>query len=51
VDTREGEQHSAGFKAINPNAKTPALVDGEATVFNSKGILFSLSQARLVQRS
>ena len=28
VDTRKGEQHSAAFKAINPNAKTPALVDG-----------------------
>ena len=30
VDTRKGEQHSAAFKAINPNAKTPALVDGDA---------------------
>ena len=27
------------FLAINPNAKTPALVDGEATVFDSSAIL------------
>ncbi len=39
MDTRKGEQHSAAFKAINPNAKTPALVDGEAVVFDSNAIL------------
>lgn len=44
IDTRKGEQHSAGFKAINPNAKTPALVDGEATVFDSTAILLYLAQ-------
>jgi GST-like protein len=27
VDTRKGEQHSDAFKAINPNAKTPAMLD------------------------
>lgn len=26
IDSRKGEQHSAAFRAINPNAKTPALV-------------------------
>jgi glutathione S-transferase len=43
VDTRKGEQHSAAFKAINPNAKTPALVDGDATVFDSNAILLYLA--------
>lgn len=43
VDTRKGEQHDAGFTAINPNAKLPALVDGEATVFDSNAILLYLA--------
>ena len=44
VDTRKGEQHSDAFKAINPNAKTPALVDGDATVFDSNAILLYLAE-------
>jgi GST-like protein len=44
VDTRKGEQHSAGFRTINPNAKTPALVDGDATVFDSNAILLYLAE-------
>lgn len=44
VDTRKGEQHSAAYLAINPNAKTPALVDGEATVFDSNAILLYLAE-------
>ncbi len=44
VDTRKGEQHSAAFMAINPNAKTPALVDGDATVFDSSAILLYLAE-------
>jgi len=43
VDTRKGEQHSAAYKAINPNAKTPALVDGDVTVFDSNAILLYLA--------
>ena len=43
VDTRKGEQHSPAFTAINPNAKVPALVDGEATVFDSNAILLYLA--------
>lgn len=44
VDTRKGEQHAPSFTAINPNAKTPALVDGEATVFDSTAILLYLAE-------
>ena len=44
VDTRKGEQHSAAYKAINPNAKLPAIVDGDATVFDSNAILLYLAE-------
>ncbi len=44
VDTKKGEQHSDAFKAINPNAKTPALVDGDAVVFDSNAILLYLAE-------
>jgi GST-like protein len=44
VDTRKGEQFSPAFLAINPNAKTPALTDGEATLFDSTAILLYLAR-------
>ena len=44
VDTRKGEQHSPAYTAINPNAKTPALVDGDAVVFDSNAILLYLAE-------
>ena len=44
VDTRKGEQHDAAYLAINPNAKTPSLVDGEAVVFDSNAILMYLGE-------
>jgi GSH-dependent disulfide-bond oxidoreductase len=44
VDTRKGEQHMPAFLAINPNAKVPAIVDGDATVFDSNAILFYLGE-------
>jgi GST-like protein len=44
VDTRKGEQHSPSYLAINPNAKTPSIVDGEATVFDSSAILLYLAE-------
>ena len=44
VDTRKGEQHRREFLAINPNAKLPAIVDGEVTVFDSSAILLYLAE-------
>ena len=44
VDTRKGEQHKPEFLAINPNAKMPAIVDGDATVFDSSAILLYLAE-------
>jgi GST-like protein len=44
VDTRKGEQFSPAFLAINPNAKTPALTDGEVTLFDSTAILLYLAR-------
>lgn len=43
VDTRKGEQFDPAFLAINPNAKTPALTDGDATLFDSTAILLHLA--------
>jgi GST-like protein len=44
VDTLKGEQHTPAFLAINPNAKVPAIVDGEAVVFDSNAILLYLAE-------
>ena len=44
VDTRKGEQFDPAFLAINPNAKTPAITDGDATVFDSNAILLYLGE-------
>jgi GST-like protein len=44
VDTRKGDQHAAGFKALNPNAKVPVIVDGATTVFDSNAILLYLAE-------
>ena len=48
VDTSKGEQHTAEFRAINPNGKVPAIIDTEgpggkeARVFDSSAILLYL---------
>jgi GST-like protein len=44
VDTRKGEQFKPDYLKINPNAKTPAIVDGDATVFDSNAILLYLAE-------
>lgn len=44
VDTRKGEQHEAAFLKINPNAKTPALVDDDNIVFDSNAMLLYLAE-------
>ncbi len=43
VDTLKGEQHTAEFKAINPNSKTPAIEDNGVRVFDSSAILLYLA--------
>ena len=44
VDTRKGDQHKPDYLAINPNAKVPAIVDGDVTVFDSSAILLYLAE-------
>ncbi len=43
VDTRKGEQFKPEFLAVNPNAKVPAVVDGNVTIFDSNAILLFLA--------
>ena len=50
VDTRRGEQHTAKFRAVNPNGKLPAIVDSDGPggasvrVFDSSAILLYLGE-------
>jgi GSH-dependent disulfide-bond oxidoreductase len=44
IDTRKGDQHKAAYVAINPNAKVPAIVDGDVIVFDSNAILLYLAE-------
>jgi GST-like protein len=44
VDTRKGDQFKPEFLAINPNAKTPAIVDDGTRVFDSTAILLYLAE-------
>lgn len=43
VDTRKGEQHLDAFKAVNPNAKVPAIDDDGVVMFDSNAILLWLA--------
>jgi GSH-dependent disulfide-bond oxidoreductase len=43
VDTRKGQQFSPDYLSVNPNGKVPAIVDGDATVFDSNAILLYLA--------
>jgi len=44
VDTRKGDQFKPEFLALNPNAKVPVIVDGDARVFDSNAILLYLAE-------
>lgn len=44
IDTKKAEQHSDAFRAINPNAKLPAIIDGDTVVFDSNAILLYLAE-------
>ena len=44
VDTKRGQQFAPDYLAINPNAKTPSIVDGDVTVFDSNAILLYLAE-------
>jgi len=44
VDTRRGEQFKPEYLKINPNAKTPSIVDGDVKVFDSNAILLYLAE-------
>jgi GST-like protein len=44
IDTRKGDQHAPDFLKVNPNAKVPAIVDGETTMFDSNAILLYLGE-------
>ena len=44
IDTRKGDQHSPEYRAINPNGKVPAIIDGYNTVWDSNAILLYLAE-------
>jgi GST-like protein len=44
IDTRKGEQFTPEFLSVNPNGKLPAIVDGDAKVFDSNAILLYLAE-------
>lgn len=39
VDILAGQQDDSGFRAVNPNGRIPALVDGNVRIFESAAIL------------
>ena len=44
IDGRKGDQHKPEYLAVNPNAKVPAIIDGDVTVFDSNAILLYLAE-------
>lgn len=44
VDGRNGDQHKPEYKALNPNAKAPTMVDGDTVIFDSNAILLYLAR-------
>jgi glutathione S-transferase len=45
VDLSKGENRAPGYLAINPNGKVPALVDGEARLWEANAIMAYLARA------
>ena len=43
VDTRKGQQFAPEYLKVNPNAKVPAIADGNVTMFDSNAILLFLA--------
>ncbi len=43
IDIFKGEQHTAAYRAVNPNGKVPAIEDGGVRVFDSNAILLYLA--------
>jgi glutathione S-transferase len=44
MDLQAGEQKKAEYLAVNPNGKVPALVDGDAKIFESLAIFLWLGE-------
>lgn len=44
IDTKLGQQHTDGYRAINPNSKVPAIDDNGTVVFDSNAILLYLAE-------
>jgi len=44
VNIGKGEQHAPDYVRINPNAKIPAMVDGDVRIFESGAILIHLAE-------
>ena len=46
VDIAKGEQKSPEYLAVNPNGLVPALVDGDTTLWESRGIIQYLASKK-----
>jgi GSH-dependent disulfide-bond oxidoreductase len=44
IDTRKGQQFAPDYMSVNPNAKVPAIIDGDMTAFDSNAILLYLGE-------
>lgn len=44
IDLFAGQQHEPAYRAINPNGKVPAIIDGDRVVFDSNAILLYLAE-------
>jgi len=50
LDLRAGDQKKPEFLKINPNGKVPALVDGDAKIFENLGIMLHLGERYGVEK-